>query len=132
MSAELSQMFRFGVIGACVTLVYVIGYTSLHHIGFKPFNANAIAYCTAVLVQFFGQTLWAFRRTLWDAQQGKRFFATIAFGIAYSSFVVSVIGPAFDLSAWIVAGVVAVTVPVINYIFFRLWVYRSPHTGEHQ
>ena len=132
MSSEVSQLLRFGVIGVCVTLVYVIGYTSLHHAGLKPFHANALAYVSAVLVQFFGQTLWAFRRPLRDGPQTRRFFATIAFGIAYSSFVVSVVGPAFSLTPWIVAGVVAVTVPAINYLFFRLWVYRSTGPGERE
>lgn len=130
MSAGYSQLLRFGVVGFAVAVIYITLFTLLYHSGLIPFAANAIAFSTSVVVQYLGQTCWTFRRPLWDGQQSARFFATIGLGMVYSSLVASIIGPALDWRPWIAAGMVAVTLPVINYISFRLWVYGPEAVRE--
>lgn len=130
MSADVSRLIRFGVIGFVVAVIYIALYTLLYHAGVTPLVANAIAFSTAVLVQYVGQTLWTFKRALWNGQQSVRFFATIGLGVVYSSLFASVVGPAFDWRPWFAAGFVAVTLPVINYISFRLWVFGPDPVQE--
>lgn len=125
MSAELSRLVRFGITGFIIAVVYVTGYTVLFHSGVRPLPANVIAFGVSVAVQYVLQTKWTFRRPLWDGAQSVRFLATIAMGLVYSSVIVSMIGPAFDLRPWVAAGLAAVTLPVLNYIAYRVWVYRA-------
>ncbi len=91
--------------------------------------ANFTAYGVAVSIQYVMQTAWTFRRPLFDGAQSVRFFAVIGIGLGYSTVLASMIGPAMDWRPWVAAGLVAVTLPVLNYICFRLWVYRpeAPH-----
>lgn len=124
MKAELSRLFRFGVTGFVVALVYVTGYTALYHTSLTPIAANFIAYGVAVSVQYVMQTLWTFQRPLIDGAQSLRFLATIGLGLIYSSVLASMIGPALGWKPWVAAGLVAVTLPILNYISFRLWVFR--------
>ena len=131
MSDNVTQLLRFSIVGFTVAVVYVSLYTLLFNAGFTPFAANATAFSSAVMVQYIGQTCWTFRRPLWDGQQSARFFATIGLGMIYSTLVASLVGPALDWRPWFAAGVVAVTLPVINYISFRLWVY-GPETLQEE
>ena len=124
MKAELSRLFRFGVTGFLVAVVYVAGYTALYHTSLTPFSANFIAYGVAVGVQYVMQTVWTFRRPLIDGAQSLRFLATIGMGLVYSTIFASMIGPALGWKPWVAAGLVAVTLPILNYISFRLWVFR--------
>lgn len=123
MSVEIARLFRFGVTGFIVAVAYIGGYTLLYHTSLSPLVANTIAFVGAVVIQYVLQTLWTFRRALWDGVQSFRFVVTIGVGLVYSSIVASIIGPALDWRPWVAAGLVAVTLPVINYISFRLWVY---------
>lgn len=124
MKAEIGRLFRFGVTGFVIAVVYVAGYTALYHSGVQPVAANGIAYGVAVAIQYVMQTVWTFRRPLFDGAQSFRFFAVIGIGLAYSTVLASMIGPALGWRPWVAAGLVAVTLPILNYICFRLWVYR--------
>lgn len=119
---DLGQLMRFGTTGFMVATVYVV----LHALLVSQVSAvvsNLIAFGSAVAVQFVLQTVWTFKRDLKDRDQAMRFGFVIAVGLAYSSFVTAIAGPSMGLSAPLSAGLVAVTLPVLNYIAFRLWVY---------
>lgn len=124
MKSELSRLFRFGVTGFVVAVIYVAGYTALYHTSLTPITANFVAYGAAVTVQYVMQTVWTFRRRLIDGAQSLRFLAIIGMGLVYSSLLASIIGPALGWQPWVAAGLVAVTLPILNYISFRLWVFQ--------
>lgn len=132
MNIDYARLFRFCVIGFLVAVVYVSLYTLLYRVGVDPFTANSLAYILAVIVQYVGQTVWTFRRQLWDGQQSVRFFTVIGLGLVYSSLVAGDLGPSLGWRPWVSAGLVAVTLPVLNYISFRLWVYRAKPAEESQ
>lgn len=123
MPAEVSRLIRFGTTGFAVAVVYVGGYTMLFHAGLAPFIANLVAFGASVAVQYVLQTVWTFRRRLMDGAQSVRFLALIGFGLVYSSVIASIVGPALDWRPWVAAGLVAVTMPALNYVAYRLWVY---------
>ncbi len=122
---ETARLFRFAVTGLLVAAIYVVLYTIFVRVGMQTLVANTVAFLLAVLFQYLMQTLWTFRGSLRDGQQGMRFAITIAIGILYSSLVTTVIGPKAAWPPWLSAGLVAVTLPVVNYIAFRAWVYRG-------
>ncbi len=130
MTADLNRLFRFGVIGFLVAAVYVVLYTALFHAGLTAFTSNSIAFTTAVCIQYLGQTLWTFQRQLWQRKQILRFLSTIIIGMTYSTIIVSYVAPASDWRPWFAAGFVSVTLPILNYIAFRLWVYRAESVHE--
>lgn len=130
MSEEVSRLFRFGVIGFLVAGIYVLGFAGLSALGLAPFTANTIAFLIAVAVQYVGQTVWTFRSKLLNGRQSTRFMATIALGVVYSSVLTALVGPALGWQPVVSAGIVAVTLPAINYVSFRLWVFGLENTQE--
>lgn len=129
---ELGRLVRFTVTGTVVAAVYVAAYAGLSSLGMPPFWANLVSFASAVAVQYFGQTMWTFRGRITDGLQGMRFVTTVSLGLAFSTFLTTVVGPFFGWPAWVAAALVAVTLPVTNFIVFRFWVYRirQTHTGE--
>lgn len=124
MSMDVARMFRFCTVGFTVAVVYVGTFTLLYHTGLSPLAANTLAFSLGVVVQYFGQTCWTFNRPLWDGKQSVRFLGVVGMGLVYSGVVASIVGPALEWPPWVSAGAVSVTLPVLNYASFRLWVYR--------
>lgn len=122
-SATLSQLFRFGVTGFLVAVIYVALHAVLAPVGLSPLVANAIAFSSAVAFQFVVQTVWTFRRDLHNAAQAFRFLTVVLLGLGYSSLMTGYVGPLFGYSTVLTAGFVAVTMPALNYLAFRFWVF---------
>ena len=127
---ELARLVRFSVTGVCVAAIYVIAYVLLTGAGMAPFWANLIAFTLAVAFQYVMQTRWTFRRRLADGLQGMRFVLTIGFGLVFSTVISTFVGPWLGWPPWVAAIIVAVTLPVTNYIVFRFWVYRVGRIAE--
>lgn len=125
MKTDTAQLIRFLITGSVVACFYVAAYTLLIYAGQSPFAANFLSFSPAVVVQYIMQTCWTFRRPLFDGAQSVRFAIVIGIGLIYSSVITSMVGPALEWLPFISAGLVAVTLPIINFTFFRLWVYRS-------
>lgn len=121
--AELGRLIRFSVTGTGVAAFYVVAYVLLFHTGVPAFWSNLVAFVSAVAVQYVVQTVWTFRGRLDDSLQGMRFVTTVSLGLAFSTLISAVIGPYLNWPAWLAAVLVAVTLPVTNYIVFRFWVY---------
>ncbi len=121
-SFDVGELARFATTGFIVAVVYV----ALHSVlatQIAPLASNMISFCLAVGVQYVLQTSWTFRRDIKDRDQAVRFAFVIAVGLTYSSIMTAFVGPLLDVSATLSAGFVAVTLPFLNFIAFRLWVY---------
>ncbi len=117
------QALRYCVVGCSIAGLYVLLYAGLTAGGYAPMAANAWAFGLAVIFQYIAQTVWTFRRPLGLPDQMLRFVCTIALGFLTSAVLTSGVAPLVGLSAWSSAAVVAVWLPVQNYLFFRIWVY---------
>lgn len=120
-SAELA---RFSIVGVCVTLSYALIFLGLRSVGVEALAANLIAYGLGIALQYVAQTRWTFRRALGNPAQAGRFVGTTVLGLVGSSLITAGIGPAVGWPDWVSAGLVMVLVPALNYILFKLWVYR--------
>jgi len=116
---------RFAIVGVGVATFYVLAYPLLRHIGLPTVPANVIAYLTATALQYVCQTAWTFRKPLGVPAQMGRFVAMIVIGLAVSAAITSWIAPAARLPDWQAAMVVVVSIPVLNFLLMRFWVYRA-------
>ncbi|HKJ63698.1 MAG TPA: GtrA family protein [Hyphomicrobiales bacterium] len=123
MKTEFQRIIRFGIVGFVVANIYVGGYVTLTALGAVNVVANFTAFSLAVTVQYIGQTRWTFGRVLRNVRQLMRFSILIGIGLIYSTLVCVQLAPAMGWEPWLAAGVVAVTLPVINYTSSRLWIY---------
>lgn len=123
MTEETARKIRFLITGGMVACIYVTGFTLLYTFGLSPLNANLIAFSFSVVIQYIMQTRWTFRRPLLAGAQTVRFAVIIIIGLIYSSVVASYVGPTLNWPPWVSAIAISVTLPIINYISFRLWVY---------
>lgn len=118
------SIVRFAIVGASVAGIYVLGYLALLEFGLAQPVANISAFLFAVLIQYFAQTIWTFRKSVKQARQAARFVVTITLGILVSSLMTGRVGPMLGWADWVSAGVVATILPIQNYIVFKVWVYR--------
>ncbi|MBL4750896.1 MAG: GtrA family protein [Amylibacter sp.] len=118
-----NQILKFAVVGVTVALCYVLLYLGFMAIGFSQPVANGFAFIIAVIVQYFGQTLWTFRRPLNVPDQIMRFTCVISLGLVVSAAITGLIGPAFGWADWLSPIVVTIILPIQNYLLFKIWVF---------
>jgi putative flippase GtrA len=120
------KLVRFAIVGGGSTLSYVLLYTLLRAWGVDQALANAGAFFIAVIVQYAGHSLFTFRKPPADAAQIIRFVVMIGLGFASSAVITGPLASATGLAPLIAAAIVAVALPVQNYVFMTLWVFASP------
>lgn len=126
LSADQARILRFATVGGAVAVLYVGLYVAFLTAGLPQAWANGAAFALAVCVQYVGQTWWTFRRPLAVPDQARRFACTVGFGFLTSGLITGLAGPALGLSDTLSAAIVAVVLPVQNYVIFRLWVFADP------
>jgi len=125
---EHHRIFRFAVIGAGVAAYYMVAYLGLLYLLNSPWVANFLAFGTAILIQYVGQTAWTFGRPLAVPSQFGRFMCMIGVGLIVSTAITGFVGPRFALSEMASAALVVVVLPILNFVILRLWVYRERNT----
>lgn len=128
-SAAQAQFLRFAIVGTVVAALYVLMYLAFLTFGLNQALANLAAFLVAVTVQYIGQTWWTFRKPLAVPDQIFRFACTIGLGFLVSAIITGTLGPAMNWPDAISAAIVAVVLPVQNYLIFRIWVFAEA-SGE--
>ncbi|MGI9394203.1 MAG: GtrA family protein [Boseongicola sp.] len=128
--ADSRQGFRFAIVGLTVAAFYIVAYSALVNAGLSKFMANVVAFVFAVLIQYIGQTRWTFRKSLKVRRQWLRFGTMICIGLIYSTLITNHIAQELGWPSWVAAAVVAASLPVINFLIMRFWVYTRPIYGK--
>ena len=82
LSIQLSELLRFAVVGVAATLVHFTVLTiGVELFGIPSVPMNGLAFCTAVFVTYFGQSLWVFRRPDISVARFFRFGTSIIGGL---------------------------------------------------
>lgn len=123
------QGLRFAIVGLVVAAFYVVAYSTLVSTGLSSVIANVVAFLSAIVIQYIGQTRWTFRKPLKVRQQWVRFGTMISVGLIYSTLITNNVAQALGWTATIAAIVVAASLPVINFLVMRFWVYSPPIHG---
>lgn len=124
-TAAQAQFLRFAIVGTVVAGFYVSIYLAFLALSLDQPLANFLAFLIAVTVQYVGQTWWTFRKPLGRPDQIVRFACTIGLGYLVSAGITGFLGPVLDWPAYVSASVVAVVLPVQNYLIFRIWVFAD-------
>ncbi|MGI9388553.1 MAG: GtrA family protein [Boseongicola sp.] len=128
--ADNRQGLRFAIVGLLVAAFYVVAYSVLVSAGLSNVVANIVAFLSAVIIQYLGQTSWTFRKPLKVRRQWLRFGVMISVGLIYSTLITNNVAPPLGWPASVAAFVVAVSLPVINFLVLRFWVYNKPVYGK--
>lgn len=117
------EIVRFAVVGVVVAAVYFVLFVVLVQTPLSEFMANTVAFCIAVALQYALQSTWTFRKDMADTAQAGKFLATIGIGFCLSGAISAGLGPMLNWPPAVTALVVVVTLPVSNFILFKLWVF---------
>jgi len=113
---------RFIIVGTSVAAIYIALSLALNRIIPDLRVASAIAFAVAVAIQYLGHRLYTFGSRNRKADELFRFLVVISVGIVLS-FVITHIGSAFSVSPVLSLLIVAVVTPLVNFIFFSVWVF---------
>lgn len=121
---ESGRIIRFGIVGVCVTLVYVIAFlTATEGLGISAVRASILGQVAAIGISYIGHSVYSFR-----VRTNHRLFVWRFALIALLSFIVAssltwLVVDGMKLSSRVAALSVAVIIPAINYLCNRLWVF---------
>ena len=122
---DWGKVLRFCIVGAGVAGLYIGLYLTLLSIGMAQVWANALSFLIAVAVQYVGQAAFTFEKPLRDAKQMMRFGVMTGIGLLTASVITGLIGPLLHLSIFTSAVLVALFLPIQNYILMALWVFST-------
>jgi putative flippase GtrA len=125
------QIIRFAIVGVLVALVYVGSYLALIALGAAQPVANSLAFIMAVSLQYVGQACFTFGNRLSDRGQILRFIIMIGLGFISATLITGSIATGLELSNWVAAVIVTITLPIQNYFIMTIWVFtRGKHNKE--
>lgn len=120
----LGRGLRFGIVGVLATLLHVAVATGcIEGLGFAPWLANAVAFVSATVVSFVGQTLWSFRSQLGVGRFAR--FVVVAVGGLGLTILISGGLDALGLPYGIGIAAVVMTVPAFTFLMHSFWTYRE-------
>jgi putative flippase GtrA len=117
------RVVKFLLVGVLNTAVHALcALVLVTQVGAVPALANAIAFATATVVSYIGNTLWSFGATPGAAQLG-RFIAAQLFGVLLAALVTGIVDA---LGAHYAVGIICVPLFVtpVMFLLHRSWTYR--------
>ncbi|QPH53074.1 GtrA family protein [Pontivivens ytuae] len=121
---EFWRLVRFGVVGVCLAATYAGLFLGLREFGLTRWESNGIAFSISTALQYVAHTKWTFQSRIWDTGQQTKFLVVIGIGVVYSFIVTTKLTPFFGWPDWGAAACVIFTLPILNYILYRFWVFR--------
>ncbi len=119
-------IWRYALTGGVTAALYVVLYVAFLAMGVAQGLANGISFFLAVAFQYIAHAAFTFAVPVKDGLQITRFVVMIAAGFLMSAVITGWIGPQLGMSDWMSATVVAVVLPLQNYVVMSLWVFARP------
>ena len=123
---EIGRLARFGIVGVLATLVYMTATTvAVEVFGFAAVSASILGQLTAATVSYLGHLYYSFgvasdhRTYLW------RFLAVALVTFSMNGSVTHLLTEVIGVSYRVSVIVVAILIPLTNYLCNRFWVFRS-------
>lgn len=123
--ATFLEAIRFGLIGLCATVTYLLVSLISHHAGLQAYFASLIGYLASVGISYFGHSSFTFRSDRPHRSKGPRFLVVTFFVFALTNviifFVTGPLGQPFAIATL----VVAISIPVLTWLLSRFWVFGT-------
>ena len=120
------QVFRFAMVGAAATLAHIVTALALHGgMGLSALWANFVAFCSAVLVSYFGHHGWTFAAKGHHGVSFPRFLSVALAGLALNQAIVYLM---VELAGWpygLALAVVVLVVPSLGFLLIRNWAFSA-------
>jgi putative flippase GtrA len=118
-----SEWMRFGLVGLCATLTYVVVSLAAKRAGIQTYSSSMLGYLASVGISYFGHGWLTFRSKRPHMSRGPRFLlATIAV-FALTNLIVFIVADLLRQPFLIATIVVALCIPVLTWVLLRSWVF---------
>ena len=124
MTLPVDEILRFGVIGVLTTLVHLGVLTAgVEQAGVSPVLMNGIAFCLAVGVTYFGQSIWVFRNRERSTAQFMRFGVSVLAGLFGNMAIMAVAVKLLHQHYAIGFTAALIIVPAATFVLNKFWVF---------
>jgi putative flippase GtrA len=121
---EAARVFRFGLVGICVTLVFLVASTVANEVfGIPPVLAAIVGQTAAIAVSYMGHSLFSFRVKADHSRFLSRYLVIVVLLLGIALGLTWLITDLAGFSPRIATTAVAVLIPIINYLCNRFWVF---------
>ena len=125
------QMFKFGIVGAMNTFLYVIIYYPLVYFGVHYVLANIIAFVIGTLNSFYWNRNFVFKQTSGSKlKQLVKVFATYGFTAGLSTILIYLIVDIFGVSEYIAPLITFCFTTPTNFLLIKYWAFQTPKIKE--
>jgi putative flippase GtrA len=122
--AEGRRIIRFGLIGACATLAYVlVSIIANESLRIAPMPTCIIAQGASFAISYFGHTVYSFRVKSDHSLFLWRFVLITGLTFVLATTTTWLIADVWRLSSRIAVAAVAVLIPLVSYFCNRYWVF---------
>jgi len=126
----LAKLVRFGFIGALSGTIYAAVTAALvAGLGADPVPASVAGYCASVPASFLGHRRFSFRSNGHWTWEAARFVVAQALNIAVTAGSMHAAVHWFGSAWWWGMVAAVILVPIANFVFMNLWVFRNQEAG---
>ena len=123
----LGQLFRFGLVGVFLTILYAVIYWPLATYVIHPVAAVVIAFAIAVSVGYVLHSRWSFRGHGKPSEGGRmqaKFLTVQTVGMLLNAIFTWILtGPLFDGPTWWPLVPAVLVTPLATFLLNRYWVF---------
>ena len=121
---EAARLFRFCLVGICVTLSFLFASTVANEVfGFPPVLATIVGQIAAIGISYIGHSSFSFRVRTDHSTYLWRYLVIVVLSFGIAVGLTWLITDLMGFSPRIATAVVAVLIPIISYLCNRLWVF---------
>lgn len=121
----IAELVRFGMVGVAAMATHWCAVALLVPLGIAPLLANAIGFCIAFNVSFFGHHHWTFASSDDQKNTFKRFIGVAFLGFITNEAMYALLLKLTHLDYRIALLIVLIAVAGMTYLLSRFWAFRS-------
>ncbi len=123
---NIFELIRFGIVGLFITITYCILLILLIDFFFVNFYiSNILVICVTSVMSFYGHKLITFQKeNKTTSSEIYKFIFQILLTFVVSNIMLT-LGYSLNIKSWLVIIVTGVTIPIINFIMMRFWIFKK-------
>lgn len=125
----VGELLRFGFVGIAATLLYVVLSAIFIYANIAPVIASAASYIICMFASYLGHRFLTFRSTHSSSKEFGKFAVVTFAGLLTSTCVMAAtLRLGLDASLGVLA--VVVSIPIVNFVIFKVWVFNQSLSDE--